>query len=136
MIVVDSSAIVAVMIGEATETALVRRLHQTPRGQRYLSAANYVEAGAVMAGRHADPAAGIAGLKQFLDISSITIFPIDAELAEMALEARIVFGRGFGAAAGLNFGDCFAYALAKKLNAPLLYVGDDFSRTDIQSALD
>lgn len=53
----------------------------------------------------------------------------------MALEARIRYGRGFGHPARLNFGDCFSYALAKTLKAPLLYVGEDFDRTDIRSAL-
>lgn len=51
------------------------------------------------------------------------------------MQARIRFGKGFGAAAGLNFGDCFAYALAKTRNAPLLYAGDDFRATDIASPL-
>jgi ribonuclease VapC len=51
------------------------------------------------------------------------------------MEARIRHGKGFGATAGLNFGDCFSYALAKALGAPLLYIGDDFGKTDIASAL-
>jgi ribonuclease VapC len=51
-------------------------------------------------------------------------------VSDRTLKARIKFGRGFGAAAGLNFGDSFSYALAKTLKAPLLFVGDDFSKTD------
>jgi ribonuclease VapC len=60
---------------------------------------------------------------------------IDDEIARIAMQARIRFGKGFGAAAALNFGDCFAYALAKAHNAPLLYIGNDFAATDIASAL-
>ena len=56
-------------------------------------------------------------------------------LARTAMQARIRFGKGFGAAAGLNFGDCFAYALAKAMDAPLLFIGADFSATDITPAL-
>lgn len=62
--------------------------------------------------------------------------PLDEAQARLALEARIRFGKGFGAKANLNLGDSFAYALAKSLDAPLLYVGDDFRQTDVKSALD
>jgi ribonuclease VapC len=68
-------------------------------------------------------------------VAGIDLVPVDAEQARIALEARIRYGRGFRAAAKLNYGDCFSYALAKAKGAPLLYVGNDFDRTDISSAL-
>jgi ribonuclease VapC len=61
--------------------------------------------------------------------------PIDEVQARVALEARIQYGRGFGHRAHLNYSDCFAYALAKVRDLPLLFVGDDFTHTDIVSAL-
>ncbi|MDD2677463.1 MAG: type II toxin-antitoxin system VapC family toxin [Methylacidiphilaceae bacterium] len=63
------------------------------------------------------------------------IAPIDDRLARAAMKARIDYGQGFGRRGGLNFGDCFAYALAQQHSAPLLYVGNDFGLTDIRSAL-
>lgn len=98
---------------------------------------NYVEAGTVLAGRVSTPnrERAIRDLDAFLDLFSVTISHVTPDHARLALRARIEFGRGFGAAAGLNFGDCFAYALAKAEGAPLLFVGEDFSRTDIASAL-
>ena len=70
-----------------------------------------------------------------LDEAGIRVAVLDEAQARMALEARIRFGKGFGARAKLNFGDSFAYALAKSLNAPLLFIGEDFHHTDITPAL-
>ena len=67
---------------------------------------------------------------------NIAIAPINEAKARTALDARIKYGRGFGHRAGLNYSDCFAYALAKTRNLPLLFKGDDFTHTDIVSALD
>ena len=101
-----------------------------------MSTASYVEAGTVLAGRRGgDVRQVLTDLDEILDTAGIRLSAVDEAQARLALEARIVFGRGFGAAAGLNFGDSFAYALAKSLDAPLLYVGNDFARTDIVSAL-
>ena len=74
-------------------------------------------------------------LDAFLNTSGIKIHAVDETQTRMALEARITFGKGFGAKAGLNFGDCFSYALAKTLKAPLLYIGNDFTHTDLTPAL-
>ena len=71
----------------------------------------------------------------FLHDFDIAIASVNDELARIAPAARIRYGRGFGASAGLNFCDCFAYALARTRTAPLLYIGDDFVQTDITSAL-
>lgn len=71
-------------------------------------------------------------LLEELDYSVITV---DEATAKRVRDAYSKWGKGFHPA-GLNFGDCFAYALAKEQDCPLLYVGNDFSRTDIKSALD
>ncbi|MBB3289360.1 MULTISPECIES: type II toxin-antitoxin system VapC family toxin [Rhizobium] len=135
MMIVDASAIIAIMFEEAEASDCVMAL-QTD-AQRLISAVNYVEAGTVMAGRikEGDRYEAIADLDEFLTEFRIGIASIDENLARAAMKARVKYGKGFGTRGGLNFGDCFAYALAKRHSAPLLYVGDDFALTDVQSAL-
>jgi len=134
MLIVDTSALVAILLNEPTAQALAKRLAEAEA--RLLSAANYIELGAVLAGRGAvDPKKAVQGVDRILSAAAIEVAPVTEELAREALKARIRYGKGFGAAAGLNFGDCFAYALAKAHRAPLLFVGDDFARTDIEPAL-
>lgn len=111
------------------------RLGLERTGERLMSVASYVEAGTVLAGRHPDPRRALVILDEFIANSGITLVEVDERQARLALDARIRFGRGFGSAAKLNFGDCFAYALAKSLDAPLLFIGDDFTATDIKAAL-
>lgn len=135
MLVIDSLAIIAMMLDEPSAEALATRLAAEARGSRMISAVNYVEAGTVLASRRRDPLRGIADLDAFIATFGLSIAPLDDEIARVALSARIRFGKGFGSPAGLNFGDCFSYALAKRLNAPLLFIGDDFAATDIVSAL-
>jgi ribonuclease VapC len=94
-----------------------------------------VEAGTVLAGRRETPGGAIEDLDAFLALIGVDLAPVDGEQARLALYARIQFGRGFGAPAGLNFGDCFAYALAKTRVAPLLFIGDDFGATDVACAM-
>lgn len=134
MIVVDSSAIIALLKGEPEANAIEICLKSAT--SRLLSAANYVETGAVLAGirSHAREKT-VNDLRLILDEAAIEVAPVTPELAREALRARIRFGTGFGVRNGLNFGDCFAYALAKQRNAPLLFVGNDFSQTDVESAL-
>jgi ribonuclease VapC len=135
VIVVDSSAVIAILEDEAEAAALSARLALDP--ERALSAASYVEMGTVLAGRRrSEPDKAQQFLDAFLEEAGIGLAPVDATQARLALEARVRYGRGFSSVARLNFGDCFAYALAKSLDAPLLYVGDDFTGTDIRSALE
>lgn len=99
-----------------------------------MSAGAYVETAAVLASRvpaHADRA--LLELDALLERLRVEIAPLDAAQARAAAAARIRFGKGFGGP--LNFGDTFPYALAKAHDAALLYIGDDFSRTDVVSAL-
>ena len=101
-----------------------------------MSVANYVETGQVLAQRASTPPEQtLAQFHALLKSSDITLAEVDVTQARVALEARIRYGRGFGHPARLNYSDCFAYALAKVRNLPLLYVGDDFTHTDIVSAL-
>ncbi len=128
MIVVDSSAVVAMLFGEASAAALAARLAADP--DRVMSVASYLETGTVLAGRRrTDRLKAIDDLDSFLGEAGIALAPVDATQARLALAARIVYGRGMGHGGTLNFGDTFAYALAKSLDAPLLFIGDDFAGT-------
>jgi len=130
-VIIDSSALVAVLRaeGDAAIYAVAIEAAQEPR----ISAVNYVEAAAVIDGRR-DPVAS----RRFDDAvreAGIIIEPLDEEQARTAREAYRDFGRGSGHPARLNFGDCFAYALARCRGEPLLFKGGDFAQTDIASAL-
>lgn len=137
MIVIDASALVAMLLDEP-ERALFFDI--VSRTQVRLSPVGYWEA-AIRLGRQRGPA-GVAALDQLLadfDIQivdadfDIQIVDADHDIAQRAIRAEQDFG--MRTLAKLNLGDCFAYALAKELGAPLLYKGEDFSRTDIQAAL-
>jgi len=81
---------------------------------------------------------GQAGRRRFEDllhVAAVRYVPVEQIHVTLALDAYTRYGKGMGHPAQLNFGDCFSYALAKALNAPLLYKGDDFSKTDVRSAL-
>lgn len=135
MIVIDSSAIVAVLLGEPSGPMFEKRIAAEPPGERLLSTASYLEAGGVLAGRRKDrPLKAIDDLDGFIAEAGLELAPVDTEQARIALRARIEYGRGFGASAKLNYGDCFSYALAKAKSAPLLYVGNDFDKTDVKRA--
>jgi ribonuclease VapC len=129
--IVDSSAVVALMKLESDSRQIVEALFRSDSA--LMSAGTYVEAGIVV-DRLRDPRSS----RQFdllLREAKVEIVPVSAEQARIAREAYRDFGKGSGHPAGLNFGDCFAYALARERNEPLLYKGDDFVHTDIQSAL-
>jgi ribonuclease VapC len=98
-----------------------------------MSAASYLEA-SIVADRSDDPRAS-REFDRLIRELGIDIVPVTAEQAIIAREAYRDFGKGSGHPAGLNFGDCFAYALAKDRNETLLYKGDDFTQTDVLSAL-
>lgn len=134
MLVVDTSALMAILLGEPEAEELRARIASA--SERVISAANFVELGTVIAGRSGKgDAQAVLACDRLLAAAAITIAPITADLARRALHARIRFGRGFGHRARLNFGDCFAYALAISLDAPLLFIGDDFPHTGVRSAL-
>ena len=136
MIVVDSSALIAILRIEPTALSLSERLEKEHQGARLVSVASYIETGTVLAGRRTQrPLDAMKDLDEFLGDNGIDLVPVDIEQCRIALRARIEYGRGFGSRAGLNYGDSFSYALAKARSAPLLYIGNDFDKTDIVSAL-
>lgn len=127
--VLDTSAIVAILEDEAERERFVRQVAGAE--VRLLSAVSRVECTCVIEGRKRD--AGRAELDLFLREAAIEIAPVTADQAEVVCEAFRRFGRGRHPA-GLNIGDTFAYALAKATGEPLLYKGADFSRTDVDAA--
>jgi len=128
-VIVDSSAIVAILGHEDDVDSLAEALVEAPI--RRLSAVNYVETAIVIDSRR-DPVLS-RGLDDFLREAQIKIEGVTPEQARLAREAYRDFGKGRHRA-GLNFGDCFAYALAKDKREPLLFKGDDFRRTDVEVA--
>lgn len=127
--IVDTSALVAILKGEQEGDDLARTILA---GQASMSAGSYVEFMCVMA-RSQEPAA-MRRVDQLLGMLGIDVLPVSVEQARIAAEAYRVYGRGTGHAAGLNYGDTFAYALAVESNEPLLFVGPDFARTDVRVA--
>ena len=127
--IVDSSAIVAILGHEDDVDSLAEALVEAPI--RRLSAVNYVETAIVIDSRR-DPVLS-RGLDDFLREAQIKIEGVTPEQARLAREAYRDFGKGWRRA-GLNFGDCFAYALAKDKREPLLFKGDEFRRTDVEVA--
>ncbi len=128
--VIDTSAVVAILKLEPEARAFAALI--VADRVRLLSAANYVEANIVMSRRGGD--GGIDDLHILLRKLSIEITPISVRDAERAAQAHRRFGRGHHPAR-LNFGDCFAYALAVETGEPLLFKGDDFARTDVARAM-
>ena len=128
MNVVDTSAVVSVLLGEPGSEEVERKLVASPC---VMSAATRVELAIVIESR-----AGSAGaqlLQELLDRVEIQIEPVDARLADEAMVCWRRFGKGRHPA-GLNYGDTFSYALARRLGLPLLFVGDDFAQTDVLAA--
>ena len=125
MIVVDTSAIVAILLAEPEEAAFRTQIETA--GGALVSAVTAVELAAV-AGR--DDAL-LAAARSFLKEPYVTIEPVDAEQAAIASDAYRRYGRGHHPA-GLNLGDVFSYALARTRELPLLFKGNDFAQTDVQ----
>jgi ribonuclease VapC len=128
--VIDTSAIVAVLLNEATAARIAQLIEAS--SPRLLSAANLLETSIVIESRKGET--GGRELDLLLYRARIDIVPLDQDQAEIARIAWRRFGKGRHPAA-LNYDDCFAYALAKSRRLPLLYIGDDFSQTDIETAL-
>lgn len=128
--VIDTSVLVAILEDEPERRVFNEAIEAAD--SRLMSAASFVEASIIIEFRRG--AAGLRDLDLFVDRSAIKLVAFDAAQAHMARHAFSRFGKGRHPAA-LNFGDCFAYALARVLGETLLFKGTDFSRTDIPSAL-
>lgn len=129
--ILDSSAVIAVLRQEPEAKACAKAIGEASSVR--MSAANYFETGIVIDGTR-DPIAS-RRLDDFLHDARTIIEPVTAEQAKIARAAYRDFGKGSGHPARLNYGDCFAYALAKTTGEPLLFIGDDFGRTDIAPVL-
>ncbi|WP_377839368.1 type II toxin-antitoxin system VapC family toxin [Bosea sp. UC22_33] len=127
-LVIDTSAVVACLTGEAERLAFVD-LIQTSR-QRQMTAVNLLEARLVLTFTKGLPSTVV---DDFIADYGVDIIPFDEPLSDLAFEAYGRYGKGRHPAR-LNMGDCAAYALAKARGWPLLYKGDDFSETDIERA--
>lgn len=127
--VVDTSALVAILLNE--DDALNYATALASADELCMSAANWLETSMVAASRLG--AAGLGELVRFLDDLGMEVITVDQALAEAALAGWVRFGKGRHAA-GLNFGDCFSYALARQRNEPLLFKGNAFSLTDVIAA--
>jgi ribonuclease VapC len=123
VIVVDTSALVAIALDESAADACMAALEA--EDEILISAGTLAEALIVSAGRNVG-----AGMRAFIERFALVVVPVTSESARRIGEAYRQWGRGFHPA-GLNFGDCFAYAVAKEHACRLLYVGDDFAKTDI-----
>ena len=128
--IVDSSALLAVILNEDDEPKYSAALIDAPVLR--MSAANWVDA-AIVVDSHKNPAA-VVRFENLVDVSQLRVEPITIEDAYRARAAYANYGRGHHPAR-LNYGDCFAYALAKRCGEPLLFKGNDFTQTDIEPAL-
>lgn len=128
MIVVDTSVFVCVTLREPDFSRYVEAIRLAP--SRSMSAGNYLECAMIAESR----LGGRSLVEQWLRAETVQILPVDRDLAQVAADAFALYGKGRHPA-GLNYGDCFGYALAKSRRAPLLYKGGDFALTDIESAL-
>ena len=130
--IVDTSALIAVLRQEPDADLYVNALATAT--EPLISAANFLES-AIVVDANRDPV--LSGrFEDLVATADITVEPVTAGHAQIARQAYRDFGKGSGHQAALNFGDCFAYALARATGDSLLYKGDDFAHTDVRSALD
>jgi ribonuclease VapC len=127
VIVVDTSALMAILRDEPLKTPCLMALQYEP--DVYVSAGTLIEATIVSHGKQLGPE-----MVALLEEVGPIVMDVTEETALIAREGYLKWGKGVHPA-GLNFGDCFSYAIARQLDCPLLYIGSDFSRTDIRSVL-
>lgn len=134
MIVVDTSALIAIFRQEADAERFARCIGEDD--QPCISAASVLETSMVLKGlKRISAIQAEQWLDELLDEAGMFVAPVTEAQSRIARDAHLQFGKGGGHPAQLNFGDCFAYALAKSLDAPLLFKGEDFARTDVKAAL-
>lgn len=129
--IVETSALVAVVTDESDADRYYEAMRSATSSQ--LSAASYLEAAIVIDSRK-NPVLS-RRLDALLESLDTSVVPVNEAQARLARQAYRDFGKGSGHRAQLNFGDCFAYALAIESDGPLLYKGDDFGHTGVRSAL-
>lgn len=128
--IIDTSALLAILLRESGYEVI---LDVARRADVRMSVATYVELNVVIDRR------GKVGdrerLDRVLELLGIELVPVSLEQGRVACAAHRRYGPGSGSAARLNYGDCFSYALAEILGEPLLFVGNDFSHTDVEQAI-
>ena len=130
--IIDTSALIAILRNEPEAASCAKAIASATA--RRVSAVSYVEAGVVI-----DASKSPIASRRFDDlfrVATLVIEPVTEEQARIAREAYRDFGKGSKHRAALNFGDCFAYALAKVTGEPLLLKGDDFKHTDLAAAIE
>lgn len=131
MIVVDSSALIAILLRESDHMQFTTAISDA--GSLVIAAPNVLEFSMVAIGRFGDEGGRMA--EALIAQTELIVVPFDDQLVSRAINAFLQFGRGRNDPARLNYGDCMAYALAKFLDAPLLFKGNDFSQTDVKCAI-
>ena len=128
--VLDTSAVLVILLNEPEVEAISLAIEEDP--VRLLSAASFLEAAMVVESRYGD--VGGLELDRLIERVGLDIVPVDVPQARVARQAFRRFGKGRHPAA-LNFGDCFSYALSQVSGEPLLFKGNDFSKTDLQKVI-
>lgn len=131
MMVVDTSALFAILEGENDADLFAKAIAEADTPM--ISAATLVELGIVVLNRHGSK--GLTSVNRLLREAGFRIETVTADHAQRAIEAYAAYGKGQMRKAGLNYGDCFSYALSKATGLPLLFKGRDFAKTDVLSAL-
>nr|VFJ54137.1 MAG: ribonuclease VapC [Candidatus Kentron sp. FW] len=126
--IIDSSAFLAILLGEAEQEDICLLIEEDTKS--IMSVASYLEISIKIHNMH--DAELISVIDEILNELGITLMLVSVEQALIAREAHKKFGKGMGHPARLNFGDCFSYALAKEMDLPLLFKGDDFIYTDLK----
>ena len=129
--IVDTSAIMAMLLNEPEAELFTRTLIAAP--VRRMSGGSWIEVSAVVT-RHPDRETLLPRIDALMTLFAITIEAVAVDQVMIGHAAYRRYGRGSGNPAALNFGDCFAYALAKATGEPLLFKGEDFARTDVVAA--
>ncbi len=129
--IIDTSALIAILRAEPDAAQLAHAIERAR--SRRISAANWLET-AVVIDASRDPVAS-RRFDELVQTAELYVEPVTGDQARIARDAYRDFGKGSGHKAGLNFGDCFAYALAKSAGEELLFKGNDFGHTDITPAL-
>ncbi|MET2831155.1 type II toxin-antitoxin system VapC family toxin [Mesorhizobium shangrilense] len=127
--VIDTSAMVAILCSEPEAARLETALVSDPI--RLVAATCVLEARMALVSRRGEHA--LAEIDLWLHKIAANIIPVDSELVDLATQAWLSYGKGHHPAA-LNFADCVSYALAKRSDEPLLFIGNDFSKTDVEAA--
>jgi ribonuclease VapC len=131
MIVIDSSALIAILLDEPERDDFFDRIARST--SNLISSVSLLESNMVMYGR--TKSVGTSSLANFLELIDAEIIPFDRDQSQAAVDAFIRYGKGNNPKARLNMGDCASYALAHSRRIPLLFKGQDFAATDVVSAM-